>query len=222
MKSEPAILFDTGEKYWLLGKKLVWRLAAGSAAAIFGAAILLMSLLAVTNPSVVHPSTTELNITEKNPVSTASGEKIEYFLPYPGMLPDSPLYKIKMIRDRVMLWLTWDLGTKIDRELMYADKRINAAVFLVEGGKKELGVTTATKAEIYLQRAMGNTIEMSINGEDVKSRLMVFEKAAAKHAEILRILEEKVNSEERTTLEEARKVTEMMREKVGQTLKEAK
>ena len=71
--------------------------------------------------------------------------KVEYYLPYPGILPDSPLYKIKAIRDRVQLVLTFDEVQKAERELLYADKRVGAAWALADGGKADLAVSTATK-----------------------------------------------------------------------------
>ena len=143
-----------------------------SAAVLFGIAVLLMSIYSVATPQVVHPA---------EPVTV----KVEYYLPYPGILPDSPLYKVKAARDRVMLWLGLDGGKKAKRELLYADKRIGAAAALADGGQMELAVSTATKAEKYLELAVNRVRKLSGAGKDVKSIKMVLVKAIAKHREIL-------------------------------------
>ncbi len=111
--------------------------------------------------------------------------KIEYYLPYPGILPDSPIYKVKMVRDRVVLWLTFGEQKKAEKELLYANKRIGAAVALADGGKKELAVSTATKAEKYLESAMARVDKLLAAGVDAKSLKLELEKATVKHKEIL-------------------------------------
>jgi len=111
--------------------------------------------------------------------------KVEYYLPYPGVLPDSPLYKLKAMRDRVMLLLIFDEVRRAEKELLYADKRVGAALALAEGGKMDLAVSTATKAEKYLERAVIRVRKLSKLGRDVKSIEMTLEKAIAKHKEIL-------------------------------------
>ncbi len=147
-----------------------------SAALLFGLAVLMMSILSVGKSAAVG-------------VAAAAKEavtvKVEYYLPYPGILPDSPLYKIKAIRDRVQLVLTFDEVQKAERELLYADKRVGAAWALADGGKADLAVSTATKAEKYLESAVNRVKKLSSSGRDVKSIMMTLEKAVAKHREIL-------------------------------------
>src|SRR3989344_8801851 len=120
-----------------------------SAAVLFGVVVLLLSILSVARPQSVFPQESATNSAQPSPTTLA---KVDYYLPYPGVLPDSPLYKLKAMRDKVRLWLTFDEGRKAERELMYADKRINAAIALVEGSKMNLGVDTPTKAEKYLEQ----------------------------------------------------------------------
>jgi hypothetical protein len=73
-------------------------------------------------------------------------EEVDYFLPYPGILPDHFLYPLKMIRDRIWLWLTINPLKKADLLLLFADKRLGAGKALVEGNKIELGINTLTKS----------------------------------------------------------------------------
>lgn len=148
-----------------------------SAALLFGLAVLLMSILSVGKSAAAGA----VVATPKEAVTV----KVEYYLPYPGILPDSPLYKVKAVRDRLLLVLTFDETRKVEKELLYADKRIGAAEALAGGGKVDLAVSTATKAEKYLESAVNRVKKLSSSGRDVKSMTMTLEKAVAKHREIL-------------------------------------
>jgi Domain of unknown function (DUF5667) len=215
-------LFDTGEISPFNWKKSIGGMLASSAAIIFGVAVLLMSLLAVSNPVAVHPSTDIASQAAEMDATSASLMRIEYYLPYPGLLPDSPLYKVKALRDRIAFWLTFGEQDKARRELLYADKRINAAIFLVQGGKINLGVSTATKAEKYLESAVNRAIGEAKAGRDVKSLLSELAKACSKHLEVLDGLIQKVGGEGQKSLQVVYGTTQVSLEKVNQALAEAK
>lgn len=128
--------------------------------------------------------------------------KIDYILVYPGILPDSPLYKIKAIRDRIWLWLTTDLIKKSELLLLYADKRAGAGKVLIEGNKVPLGITTFWKGEKYLESAV-KEIKMAKNKNlNVGFLIDKIKKASLKHEEMLLELKEKVTPEGRTAIEE--------------------
>lgn len=187
-----------------------------SAAVVFGLAVLMMSILSVTSPERVFPSDEALVVDD--PAMT----KVEYYLPYPGMLPDNPMYRLKAVRDKVGLLLSRGGLTRANKELLYADKRIGAAQVLVEGGKAGLGVSTATKAEKYLEKAVNRVINLSREGKDVKSMLMTLSNASSKHAEILEGLQIRVSGDDRDGLEGALKLAKILGEQVNQAILEAK
>jgi hypothetical protein len=189
---------------------------ASSAAIMFGIAILMMSLFAVTSPMAVFPQEATVTATQ------SSQPKVEYYLPYPGVLPDSPLYKLKAIRDRVSLWLTRNPAQRERKELMLADKRINAALALMDGGKRTLAVSTATKAEKYIEESARRTIGLSRQGTDVKSDLSILIKATAKHQEILQGIINKLSGNEREVLDKSMATTKHWQEQVQQMLLESK
>lgn len=194
------------------------RAVVGSMAVVmFAVGVLVMSMATIFTPSPVFPAAEEATAS-----ATPAVLKSEYYLPYPGLLPDSPFYKLKAARDKVGLWLTWDEGKKVTRELLYADKRINAAWFLAEGGKVSLGVTTATKAEKYLESAVNRAEKLSRGGQDVKSLLLTLQKAIPKHGEILEMLAGKTTGPERNVVEETGKLNKLLGERVAQVLLEAK
>ena len=112
----------------------------------------------------------------------------DYYLPYPGILPDHPLYWAKMIRDLVQLILATTPLAKAEKELMYADKRLGAGWALIDGGKHALGVSTLTKAEKYLSQAVADAKDSGLT-ESLK-------KAVVKHEEVLTLLKSKTADEQ--------------------------
>lgn len=80
--------------------------------------------------------------------STSSANIIvKYDLAYPGILPDSFFYKIKVFRDKVSASLISDPKNKIKFFLLQADKGILASAILVDKKNIELAKQTALKAE---------------------------------------------------------------------------
>lgn len=134
--------------------------------------------------------------------------KIEYPLVYPGILPDSVLYPIKMIRDRLVLTLTTDSLKKTEVLLLYADKRLGAGKALIDGGKTELGVTTITKGEKYLVQAVDQAIQAKKEGKDASILKEKLSKACLKHNEVITELITKTTDNNRQGLEEVLKYSE--------------
>jgi len=138
------------------------------------------------------------------PAATESGQTpVDYYLPYPGILPDHFLYPIKMIRDRILVFFTTDPLKKAELFLLFADKRIGAAKSLVEGGKQELGVTTLTKAEKYLEKAVNQENVAREKGKDTITFLEKMAKASLKHEELLLEIKEKVGESAQTVVDDA-------------------
>jgi hypothetical protein len=121
-------------------------------------------------------------------------EGVDYYLPYPGILPDHPLYWLKMIRDRVQLWLTTQPLAKAEKLLLYADKRLGAGWALIEGNKQELGVTTLSKGEKYLTRAIAEAGKLGEGGDETRFKERLG-KGIRKHQEVLGLLKEKMGEE---------------------------
>lgn len=130
-----------------------------------------------------------LNLMSEKALAVAMPEptpnKVDYFLPYPGILPDHLLYPIKMLRDRIMEFLTTDPLKKAELFILTADKRLGAGKILIEGGKAELGETTLSKGEKYLEQAVRKTEEAQKGKKDTAGLLEKLEKATGKHIEVL-------------------------------------
>lgn len=119
-------------------------------------------------------------------------EKVDYYLPYPGILPDHFLYPVKMIRDKLLVFFTTEPLKRAELFLLFADKRIGAAKSLIEGGKQELGITTLTKAEKYLEKAVSQERLANEKGKETRSFLEKLAKASLKHEELLLEIRERV------------------------------
>lgn len=118
--------------------------------------------------------------------STVFAQKIEYVLPYPGILPDHPLYTLKLVRDRILDFLIVDPLRKAEFSVLQADKRLGMGVALVEKGNAALAEVTLSKGEKYLARAAGSLTSVASSGKEVPAYLLDrVIKAAVKHEEIL-------------------------------------
>ncbi|MBP9691625.1 hypothetical protein KBD81_06115 [Candidatus Woesebacteria bacterium] len=74
-------------------------------------------------------------------------ERVIYQLPYPGLLPDSPIYFIKQIRDSILIFTTRDTGKKARLFLQISDKHMASALALAEKGRDTLAQEQLMKAE---------------------------------------------------------------------------
>jgi hypothetical protein len=111
-----------------------------------------------------------------------SDVSIDYEMPFPGkVLPDSPLWPLKALRDRIWLWTTTNQARKAELLLLFADKRIASAKIFFENEKYEEGYTILTKAEKYLEQASNKEEESRKKGNVNKEFLNQLARASLKH-----------------------------------------
>jgi len=140
---------------------------------------------------------------------------------YPGILPDHLLYPLKMIRDRILLFLTTDPLKKAELLLQLADKRVRAAEMLItEKDKVDLGMETLTKAEKYLERAINQERIAQEKGKDTTAFLEKLSYATRAHERAMMRFEEKVSNQARPAYDNALQYTrrgyQQVRERMGQ------
>lgn len=82
--------------------------------------------------------------------------KNEYQLPYPGLLPDNPLYFLKVAKDRIIVFLISDPFRKAQFDFKASDKRFSAGIALFEKGKYELSESTISKGLNYFEEGLEN------------------------------------------------------------------
>lgn len=122
-----------------------------------------------------------------------AAKKSEYQLPYPGLLPDHPLYILKTIRDRIIDILIADPLKKADFTLLQADKRLASGIVLVDKGNPELAEVTVSKGEDYLARSVALRQRAKKEGKDVLGITTKLTAALDKHQEVLSTLAEKTS-----------------------------
>lgn len=109
-----------------------------------------------------------------------------YTLPYPGILPDHPLYILKQIRDGILDRLIVDPLRKAEFHVLQADKRLNMGIALVEKGKGTLAETTVSKGEKYMERAVSGLSTFKSTGRPVPASLIDrLTRSMEKHVEVL-------------------------------------
>lgn len=140
---------------------------------------------AATRP-IIAENITAPNVLQLTPAPEASNSAEEYTLPYPGILPDHPLYKIKLLRDRILDFLIRDPVKRIEFNLLMSDKRLMMGVALADKGKDELAEETISKGEKYFVKALDEFQRSKNEGRaipgDLSDRL---EKSAVKHVLVI-------------------------------------
>ncbi len=113
-------------------------------------------------------------------------EKVAYNLPYPGLLPDSPLYLAKIIRDQITDFLTRDNLKKAELYLLYSDKRAAMSLVLANKGKSQLAIDTFVKGEKYFLKIPGLLKSAKKQGGQAPSNFIETLKLSnAKHKELI-------------------------------------
>ncbi len=137
--------------------------------------------------------------------SSKAEDKINYELPYPGLLPDSPLYFLRIIRDRTVSFLISDPLKKAEFDLLQADKRLNAGIYLFNKGKTVLAVSTISKAENYFEEAISKMDEARKQGRDINGIAGNLKNALGKYQQELNNLINKANADSKASFENEQK-----------------
>jgi len=81
------------------------------------------------------------------PSNSSSTQMSKYVLPYPGMLPDNKFYKLKLLRDKLILTFITNPTKKIEFYVLQADKQTAMIPLLISQNKKDLAAKIALRAE---------------------------------------------------------------------------
>lgn len=125
---------------------------------------------------------------------------VEYQLVWPGILPDNKLYKLKVLRNKIIDKMIINPVKKVEFDLLMADKTIYASKLLVEKGKITLAKDTALKGENYYTILVQSYSKALLQGKKIPEGLdRKITLAAMKHQEIFKDLESKVSGEDKET-----------------------
>lgn len=130
---------------------------------------------------------------------------IDYSLAYPGILPNNPLYPIKMARDKIVLFLITDPVKRAKFNLLQADKRVAAGALLLQENKKNeaLAITTIEKGENYFHEAMNQAFQIKREGREVNGFMRVLASALEKHVQVITDLKKDISKANSKKIDEA-------------------
>lgn len=120
---------------------------------------------------------------------------LEYSLPFPGLLPDHPLYIFKTARDKILEFLTKDPIKSIHLDLLLSDKRLVMSRELWDKGEFDLSLTTLSKGEKYLLKASQILVNLKQHQDLPPGLADKLSLATQKHEEIIRNLIDNISDE---------------------------
>ncbi len=135
-------------------------------------------------------------------VQNIFANRIEYQLAWPGILPDNKIYKLKVLRNKIIYRLIINPVKKVEFDLLMADKTIYASKLLVEKGETDLAKETALKGENYYSVLVQDYNHALLEGKKIPAVLdKKITLAAVKHQEIFKELEDKVKGKNKETFQ---------------------
>lgn len=136
--------------------------------------------------SLFFVQTSFAQVASNSAVGQSSGQANNYQLPYPGLLPDNPLYFLKVLRDKIEAFLISDPLIKASFDLRNADKRLSMGLALYDHRKYDLAWSTISKGENYFDEGIKNLDQSKKEGRQIDPSLLVsYDSSAKKHKEIL-------------------------------------
>jgi hypothetical protein len=158
------------------------------------------------------------------PVSTVSAQPItgfeeessvEYQLPYPGILADSPLYVVKRLRNAYLIWSAKDSYAKSVEYLEQSDKKLAMSRPLLAKGKLKMSVEMVDQSNDLLQESINEYQKIEGNEEEKRAHLEKLRTAAKKHKIEIETLMKNVPQGDVQTIETLREETITMSEQLA-------
>ncbi|HSW96650.1 MAG TPA: hypothetical protein VLF89_02375 [Candidatus Saccharimonadales bacterium] len=151
-----------------------------------------------------------------SPIITMENKQIQYDLPYPGLLPGNPLYSLKVLRDKIVEFFISDPVRKADYELLQADKRINASIYLSNEKPlhEDLISSTVSKSFNYLEQAISQTQIATKQKIDMQSFIQHMDTASQKYHSVILQLETKASPDLKADLEGDQKRLDAIRKSI--------
>lgn len=158
---------------------MLLRLSSIFAALLFAVIILSISVFRLSAPNYAFYQPP--NPGEMGSFTTDVG----YYFPSPGIMPDSPFWAVKAIRDKIWLAATIPSQKRARLLLLFADKRVVMSEDLMKTHESSLSVATAEKAEQYLEDSYNVALKAEYHGEDTTELLTTIAKSSLRHRETL-------------------------------------
>lgn len=127
----------------------------------------------------------------------------DYQLPYPGILPDSPFYFLKITRDRIVDFLISDPVKKAAFDILESDKRLSAGMTLLQEhpSKEAMAEETISKAENYAVDALARIKDAKRQGLSADENIQKLILSSKKHVLVLQQLEKQITPKMRSSFQ---------------------
>lgn len=136
--------------------------------------------------------------------ATSSRYSSSYAFPWPGMLPDNKLYKLKVARNKVIEKLIIHPVKKVEFDLLMADKLIYSSTLLMAKGEVELAKETALKGENYYSILVQDYNRALLENKKIPPVLdKKITKAAAAHQQVFKTLENAARGDDKKAFQAA-------------------
>jgi len=134
---------------------------------------------------------------ESSPATIApSPTPVEYALPYPGILPDHPLYIFKQLRDSVLGLLIRSPLRRVEYQQLLTDKYVNMGVHLLQQDKDRLAIVTFERAEQSLLKTQDYIAQLPASEADaIGNAKERYKKSLQKYTEVLEKAKPQVDAE---------------------------
>ncbi len=139
--------------------------------------------VALLFPAIVFAATAT---TAAVPDALPTPAPVQYDLPYPGMLPNNPLYVVKQVRDWILDKMIVDPVKKTEFYILQGDKRLAMGMMLATSGNGVLAEQTISKGEKYMNNAALTLLALKGQGKDVPAYITdKLTQSLAKHEEVI-------------------------------------
>lgn len=126
----------------------------------------------------------------------------EYSLSWPGILPDNKLYKLKVLRNKIIYKIIINPVKRVEFDLLMADKTIYASKLLVDKGEIALAKDTALKGENYYSMLVQDYNHALLKGKKIPQGLgKKIDLAAIKHQDVFADIEGNVGEKDKETFQ---------------------
>lgn len=143
-------------------------------------------------------------------------KKSEYVLPFPGLLPDHPLYVLKNFRDFLLDKLIVDPIRRSEFYLLQADKKLAMTLLFVDKGNSSRATDMVAKSGNHMEQSIGGLVTLKSQGKEVPGYVVDrITNALVKHEEVLTELLQKELGTERANFSSALDLVKKLQGEVG-------
>ncbi|MGI8419131.1 MAG: DUF5667 domain-containing protein [Candidatus Levyibacteriota bacterium] len=161
----------------------------------YGVTILLCACLLTISAFPVHA--------DDNPPLPSPTPTSTYQLPYPGMLPDNPLYFLKSFRDNMIGFFIGKPIDKADFMLLQSDKQVSASSMLVSQTKIDLAASAFSQAQDYFDEAIEQTVNAHKQGMNITEMTKKLAEANQKHFQVLDEIDQQLSEADKKKFQKA-------------------